>query len=99
MPDIIARCSVCEQDFAIIPLEQDILKKLNLPHPQACHFCRKKRRHKTRMRGRFYTTTCQKCGKDIHVTVDPESNLMIYCKECYMTFKASGESEKIHLDL
>ena len=99
MPEQIQKCTNCAQDFAVIPLEQEILKKLKLPAPDQCFYCRKKRRHKTRMRGRFYNKTCQKCGKNIYVTCDPETGLMIYCKECYLAFKASGAGDKIFLDL
>lgn len=99
MPETIKKCTNCGQDFAIIPLEHEILKKLKLPEPDQCFYCRKKRRHKTRMRGRFYLTKCGKCGKDIYVTTDPASGLVIYCKECYMAFKASGAGDKIQLDI
>lgn len=99
MPDIVANCTSCGQEFAIIPMEQDILKKLKLPDPQQCYFCRKKQRHHVRMRGRFYKVNCKKCNQEIYTTCDPETGLIIYCKDCYLAYKASGESEKVFLNL
>ena len=99
MSETLKECADCGQQFAIIPLEQKILEKLKLPQPTNCPFCRKKRRHRVRMRGCFYKVKCAKCGKEIHTTCDPETGLLIYCKDCYLAFKGSGEADKIFLDL
>jgi len=99
MSDIISTCASCGQEFAIISLEQQILQKLNLQHPTQCFFCRKKRRDQTRAQGHFYKTNCQKCNQEICSVCDPTNGLMIYCKECYLAFRGSGESEKIFLEI
>lgn len=99
MPEISKKCVRCEQEFAIVPLEQEILSKLKLEHPTQCYFCRQARRLKTRMQGYFHKTTCRNCNKEIYTTTNPEAGFLIYCKECYLAFKASGKAEQTFLDL
>ncbi len=81
MASITAKCTKCGDSFLIIDQEQKFLQEKGLPNPTMCPPCRQTRRLDLRGERQLYKTKCQKCGKDIIVSYDPEKmEQMILCK-------------------
>ena len=87
MQPIKSTCKTCNNEFWVIPQEQEFLKQMNLQFPANCPPCRQERRLKDRGERRLYKTTCQNCNKNIIVSYDPQKeSRKILCKECYLNF-------------
>ncbi|OGY88073.1 MAG: hypothetical protein A2233_02560 [Candidatus Kerfeldbacteria bacterium RIFOXYA2_FULL_38_24] len=76
-------CDTCRKNYKIIVQELDFYRKLNIPLPRSCFFCRHKDRIKTRNPYILRDTECQKCNKKIQTSYPKELNKIIYCKDCY----------------
>lgn len=78
-------CAKCGKQFLIIEQEEKFLKDKGLPLPTVCPSDRQRRRLMLRGNERaLYKTKCQKCGKEIVVSYDPEKvTNLILCKEDY----------------
>ncbi len=78
-------CAKCGKNFRVIEQEEKFLKDKGLPLPTLCPSDRQRRRLMLRGNDRaLYKTKCQKCGKEIVVSYDPEKvKNMILCKEDY----------------
>lgn len=77
-------CTKCGKQFLIIDQEQQFLKQKELPLPTMCPSCRQLRRLSLRGGRQLFKTKCQKCGKEIVVSYDPQkAKQAIYCKEDY----------------
>jgi Zn ribbon nucleic-acid-binding protein len=84
MANITSTCTKCGKQFLIIDQEQQFLQRKNLPHPTNCPQCRQTRRLMLRGGRQLYRTTCQKCGKSIVVSYNPENvKNPILCREDY----------------
>lgn len=84
MANITRTCQKCGNQFLIIDMEQKFLQEKQLPFPTQCPTCRQLRRLTLRGGRTLYKTTCQKCGKQIVVSYDPQAvQNPIYCKEDY----------------
>src|SRR3989344_2418677 len=87
MANIKKICSKCNKEFLVIDQEQEFLKQKNLPLPTNCPTCRQTRRLQLRGGRQLFRAKCQKCGKDIVVSFDPQRvKQAIYCKEDYEKF-------------
>ena len=77
-------CNKCGKQFLIIEQEQKFLQQKGLPMPTQCPSCRQLRRLALRGGRRLFKSKCQKCGKEIVVSYDPQKvKQAIYCKEDY----------------
>jgi hypothetical protein len=78
------RCKATNRPFRIIAQELDFYRKMRLPIP---HF-HPDERHRQRMALRnprtLWARTCNKCGKEIQTTYDPERPEKVLCEECYL---------------
>lgn len=87
MANIKKTCAKCNKDFFIIDQEQEFLKQKGLPLPANCPTCRQIRRLSLRGGRQLFKSKCQKCGKEIVVSFDPQKvKQSIYCKEDYEKF-------------
>ncbi len=87
MANIKQTCTKCNKDFLIIDQEQEFLKQKSLPLPANCPSCRQLRRLRLRGGRQLFKSRCQKCGKEIVVSFDPQKvKQAIYCKEDYEKF-------------
>lgn len=87
MANIKKACAKCNKDFFIIDQEQEFLKQKGLPLPANCPTCRQIRRLSLRGGRQLFKSKCQKCGKEIVVSFDPQKvQQAIYCKEDYEKF-------------
>ena len=87
MANIKQTCAKCNKEFLIIDHEQEFLKQKSLPLPTNCPTCRQIRRLSLRGGRQLFKSKCQKCGKEIIVSFDPQKvKQAIYCKEDYEKF-------------
>ncbi|MFA6190000.1 MAG: hypothetical protein WC711_00580 [Candidatus Staskawiczbacteria bacterium] len=76
-------CKDCERNYKIIQAEFQFYKKINLPLPRKCFFCRHNDRIKRRGPMEIYDRKCTKCGKDIKTNYAPDRPEIVYCERCY----------------
>jgi hypothetical protein len=81
--DEIIACTTCPKCYKIVPLQLEILKKLNLPIPSRCPKCREAQRFSKINIPRFYDRTCAKCSAPVTTAFAPERPETIYCEKCY----------------
>ena len=92
MANITQTCSKCNRQFNIIDQEQAFLKEKNLPNPTMCPSCRQTRRLELRGGRQLFRAKCQKCGKDIITSYDPQKvTQMILCKEDYDQYMSEND--------
>jgi hypothetical protein len=76
-------CETCERNYKIIQSELMFYKKMTLPLPRRCFFCRHKDRLKRRGPIDIFDRKCDNCGKAIKTTYSPDREEIVYCEECY----------------
>lgn len=81
--DIILNCEVCNKNYKIVPQEFKLLRRMKMPIPHKCFFCRHATRRNKRNKRTMYDRNCQKCDKSIQTTYTPKQPEIIYCEECY----------------
>lgn len=79
----ILRCIDCERNYKITEQELLFYRKIILPIPRKCFFCRHKDRIKRRGSMKFFTRKCSNCGKEILTNLTEETAPIIYCEKCY----------------
>lgn len=84
MANLTQTCAKCTKQFLIIDQEQQFLNQKGLGLPNQCPQCRQIRRLMLRGGRQLYRSKCQKCGKDIIVSYDPQKvQQPVYCKQDY----------------
>lgn len=77
------RCVQCHVDFKISQEEEAFLKQLVVPIPTCCPLCRQRRRLASRNTRTLYRRRCQNCQKE-HISIHaPQSNITVWCLDCY----------------
>jgi hypothetical protein len=79
----ILKCISCERNYKIIEQELLFYRKINLPIPRQCFYCRHQDRIKRRGPYKFWDRKCDHCGKDIKTNYSPDRKEIIYCEKCY----------------
>ncbi len=79
----ILRCIDCERNYKITEQELFFYKKMKLPIPRKCFFCRHKNRIERRGPYKFWDRKCDKCSKDIKTNYAPDRPEIVYCEHCY----------------
>lgn len=78
-------CSTCPRGFKLIQFELDFLKKMNLPLPRRCPFCRiNERLDQWVKQARLSKRNCDKCGAEFDTQHIKEEVPKIWCKKCYL---------------
>lgn len=88
-------CERCKKDFKLIPQELAFYKKMGLPKPNNCPFCRHELRLAKRNERKFFKYPCAKCAKQMITTVNPKKGHIVYCLDCYADFRANVDLTKI----
>jgi Zn ribbon nucleic-acid-binding protein len=79
-------CEKCGRGYKVIEMELRFLKKMNLPIPHECPFCRINEKLNLWVDNmHLKDRVCDKCGKDFKTHFGKERAPIIYCKECYKT--------------
>lgn len=79
----VLRCIECDRNYKIIQQELLFYKKMNLPIPRKCFYCRHQNRIKTRGPYKFWKRNCAHCEKEITTNYAPERPEIVYCESCY----------------
>ncbi len=79
----ILACKDCNRNYKITEQELLFYKKMNLPIPRMCFYCRHKDRVFRRGPYKFWNRNCAKCDKDIVTNYAPERPEIVYCEKCY----------------
>ena len=87
MPDAIADGAIiCEETgkaFRITKKELDFYRQIRVPIPRRSPDQRHMDRFVLRNPRKFWNRPCDKCGKEIRTTYDPNQSAAVYCEECY----------------
>lgn len=87
MSNITQKCTKCDKSFMVIEQEQKFLQQKGLPIPTICPSDRQARRLMLRGGRELFRTKCQKCGKDIVTSYDPQKvKNPIFCREDFQQY-------------
>ncbi len=76
-------CTECKRNYKIIEQELFFYRKMVLPIPRKCFYCRHKDRILRRGPYKFWNRSCSHCNKDIVTNYSPERPEIVYCETCY----------------
>ncbi|OGI73748.1 hypothetical protein A3D42_00840 [Candidatus Nomurabacteria bacterium RIFCSPHIGHO2_02_FULL_41_18] len=79
----ILACVDCNRNYKIIAQELLFYRKMNIPIPRKCFYCRHKDRITRRGPYKFWNRTCRKCKKEIITNYAPDRPEIVYCEKCY----------------
>ena len=79
----ILKCVDCNRNYKITNQELSFYKRMSIPIPRKCFYCRHKDRIERRGPYKFLDRTCDKCGKNIKTSFAPERPEIVYCESCY----------------
>lgn len=81
----IVGCGSCERGFRIVPAELQLLRRMNLPLPRECPFCRIDAKFKQWVKNlRLFKRKCDKCGVEFETSSSKSETPYILCKKCYL---------------
>jgi hypothetical protein len=80
-------CQNCKQAFVIGLDDFSFYEKIKVPPPTFCSRCRKQRRLAWRNDLNLYPRACGMCEKNVISIYSPESDLIIYCTQCWWSDK------------
>ena len=89
-------CRDCAREFTFTVGEQEFyLSRGLINEPSRCPECRAARRSERRGgygdSRRVYDAICAACGKETTVPFEPREGRPVYCKECYVKMRESGQ--------
>jgi len=64
-------------------MELEFYRRINIPIPEQCSFCRDRERHSRMNPMEIYTRICAKCRKEIETSYAPDRPEIVYCEQCY----------------
>lgn len=76
-------CVECSRNYKITQQELAFYRKMNLPIPRKCFYCRHQNRITRRGPYKFWDRECAKCNKSIKTNYSPDSPYIVYCEKCY----------------
>jgi hypothetical protein len=79
----ILKCVNCERNYKITEQELLFYRKMVLPIPHKCFFCRHRDRINRRGPFKFFIRKCDNCGKDTNTNLTKEVAPIMYCESCY----------------
>ena len=79
----ILKCVDCGRNYKITEQELLFYRKLNIPLPRKCFYCRHGERVRRRGPYKFWSRNCAKCQKAITTNYSPDRPEVVYCEKCY----------------
>ncbi|MFA6189892.1 MAG: hypothetical protein WC711_00015 [Candidatus Staskawiczbacteria bacterium] len=75
----------CAKAFRVVPQEMQFLKKMGIPLPHLCPFCRQAERIRLKNPLHLWHRNCMKsgCQNEFETPYSPERKEIIYCETCY----------------
>ena len=77
------KCTICSEEFEIIPKEIEFYKKHDIVMPVYCPSCRAKQRVNLRNEREVFKRKCDACKKTLITTYPPDSKHIVYCIDCW----------------
>ena len=77
------QCKKCNKTFKITDTDQRFYNKIEVSEPVYCPDCRMQKRLAFRNERNFYNHECTKCHDKIISQYHPDSQLKVYCHDCY----------------
>ena len=92
--DEVLSCINCERNYKIVPNELIFYKKMKIPIPRRCFYCRHANRLKRRNPFKLWHRSCMcekenhfhgagKCEIEFETSYAPDRPEIIYCEKCY----------------
>lgn len=79
----IFKCVGCGKNYKLIKMELEFYKRMNIPIPKLCPFCRDRYRHSRMNPMEIFNRNCAKCAKAIETSYAPDRPEIVYCEQCY----------------
>jgi hypothetical protein len=79
----VLKCTHCERNYKITEQELFFYKRMNLPIPRKCFYCRHHDRILKRGPIKFWDRNCAHCNKQITTNYAPDRPEIVYCESCY----------------
>ncbi|TSC67886.1 MAG: Uncharacterized protein G01um101466_622 [Parcubacteria group bacterium Gr01-1014_66] len=80
----VVQCKKCQRGFKIIPMELAFLRRMNLPLPRECPFCRIEEKFTQWVKDlRLIPRVCILCGIHFETKYTEAEAPTVYCKKCY----------------
>lgn len=81
----ILRCIDCNRNYKIVPDELAFYKRMNIPIPRRCFYCRHQARINRRNPFKLWHRNCMKenCSNEFETTYSPDRPEIVYCEQCY----------------
>jgi hypothetical protein len=76
-------CVECSRNYRVTPAELVLYRKIVVPLPRKCFYCRHRDRIRKRGPLKTYDRTCAKCSKAIKTSYAPDRPEIVYCEQCY----------------
>lgn len=86
-------CTSCDRNYKLVPNELIFYKKMEIPIPRRCFFCRHNDRMKLRQPFKLWKQSCMcnkenhehkgKCSTEFETTYSPERPEIVYCHTCF----------------
>lgn len=76
-------CVSCSRNYKIIPAELEFYRKMLIPIPRQCFFCRHRARIQRRGPMKIFDRNCDKCKKSIKTIYASDRPEIVYCEQCY----------------
>ena len=76
-------CVTCKRNYRLIHSELEFYRRILIPIPRQCFFCRHADRIRRRGPFKIFDRTCARCGKAIKTNFVPERPEIVYCEQCY----------------
>ena len=83
--DQILLCINCQRNFKIVQNELNFYRKMKVPIPRRCFYCRHANRIKNKNPFKLWHRTCMKegCNNEFETSYAPDRPEIVYCEKCY----------------
>jgi hypothetical protein len=83
--DKILVCIECKRNYKIVPNELIFYRKMKIPIPRRCFYCRHANRVKSRNPFKLWHRKCMKegCENEFETSYAPDRPEIVYCEKCY----------------
>lgn len=92
--DEILSCSECHRNYKIIPSELLFYRRMNIPIPRRCFYCRHHARIMRRNPLKLWQRSCMcelqthdhinRCSNVFQTSYSPDRPEIVYCESCYV---------------
>ena len=81
----IFKCIDCSRNYKIILAELEFYKRMNIPLPRRCFYCRHNNRLNKKNPYKLWHRKCmaENCDNEFETSYSPDRPEIIYCEKCY----------------